>query len=254
MKKVPVATVKFLPFLAAGLLILTTMGCATKKYVKATVAPIEARVAQVEKQNAEQSSSIEGLENDVSRTKERVQDVDARANAASQQAQTAGNQAGQAASAAENARLLAEKGITQVGDLERSVDARAKFHAIVTENVLFPFGSSALDANAKAILDGIAAQVRDHDGSAVELQGFTDRTGRPGYNLSLSQQRAQAVARYLAVTHKIPLRSIHVLGAGSEAPVADNRSRDGRRLNRRVEVRVFAPGVISETASVSAPH
>jgi OmpA-OmpF porin, OOP family len=241
MKKVPVGAVKILPYLAAGLAILATTGCATKKYVRTTVAPIEARVAQTEKKNAEQSSSIEGLENDVSRTKERVQDVDARANAASQAAQTADKKAVQAGSVADNARMLAEKGITQAGALERSLEQYGKFHAVANERILFAFGSSALDAQAKTTLDAIATQAGSHERSVIELQGFTDRTGRPAYNLALSQQRAQAVARYLAVTHKIPLRSIHLLGAGSEAPAADNRSRDGRRQNRRVEVSVFAP-------------
>jgi len=254
-KNLPVGVVKNFPYLSVGLMILATTGCATKKFVRTTVAPLEARVAQVEKQNSEQSASIDGLENDVSRTKERALDAESRANSASQEAQAAGNKAGQASSTAENARLLAARSINRVGDLERFIEDRDKLQPVTSQNVLFPFGSSMLNQEAKALLDEIAGQLQGKDRFVLELQGFTDRTGRANYNLSLSQQRAQAVARYLAVTHKIPLRNIHLIGAGSESPVADNRNRSGRRLNRRVEVRVFAPSSEQQVATaVSAPE
>jgi outer membrane protein OmpA-like peptidoglycan-associated protein len=57
----------------------------------------------------------------------------------------------------------------------------------------------------------------------------------------LSQQRAQEVARYLANEYKIPVRSISMLGSGYALPVADDATREGRKLNRRVEVRLFVP-------------
>ncbi len=46
--------------------------------------------------------------------------------------------------------------------------------------------------------------------------------------------------RYLTEQHQVPLRKIHILGLGADAPVADNKTRDGRKQNRRVEVKVFA--------------
>ena len=58
------------------------------------------------------------------------------------------------------------------------------------------------------------------------------------------ERRAQAVVRYLTLEHDVPLYRIHVMGFGSESPVADNKSRDGRQQNRRVEVSVYKAGMV----------
>ena len=57
----------------------------------------------------------------------------------------------------------------------------------------------------------------------------------------MSDERAQAVARFLANNEKIPVRSITTLGSGAAAPVGDDKTREGRKMNRRVEVRVYVP-------------
>jgi outer membrane protein OmpA-like peptidoglycan-associated protein len=72
------------------------------------------------------------------------------------------------------------------------------------------------------------------------VQGFTDATGSKNTNIALAQKRADEVVRYLTVNHNIPLRKIHVLGVGEENFVADNKTREGRKQNRRVEIKVFA--------------
>jgi OmpA-OmpF porin, OOP family len=74
------------------------------------------------------------------------------------------------------------------------------------------------------------------------VQGFTDRTGSATYNETLSEARAQAVARYLTNQSQVPIRSISMLGSGYALPVADDKTRDGRKMNRRVEVRLWVPG------------
>ncbi len=51
--------------------------------------------------------------------------------------------------------------------------------------------------------------------------------------------RELAVARYLANEHQIPVRTISMLGAGYARPVADDKTREGRKMNRRVEVRLW---------------
>ena len=72
----------------------------------------------------------------------------------------------------------------------------------------------------------------------LELEGYTDATGTEQYNIGLSQRRAEAVERYL-VSKNLPLFRIAIVGLGKEKPVADNKTRDGRAQNRRVEVRVL---------------
>jgi OOP family OmpA-OmpF porin len=72
-------------------------------------------------------------------------------------------------------------------------------------------------------------------GYTVEIQGFTDSTGAETYNILLSQRRAETVQRYL-LSKGVPLYRISVLGLGKEDPVADNKTKQGRDQNRRVEV------------------
>ncbi|HSO76578.1 MAG TPA: OmpA family protein, partial [Blastocatellia bacterium] len=77
-------------------------------------------------------------------------------------------------------------------------------------------------------------------GYVIEIKGYADSTGDVARNRVLSQQRADAVVRYLQENHDIPLRRmITPYGYGEMRPVADNSSPDGRRQNRRVEVKLL---------------
>jgi OmpA-OmpF porin, OOP family len=239
---------------ALGLVLVGT-GCATKKYVAKTVSPVEARVSAVETKNteqdkqiadhgqaiADQKKEIDEIGTDLSRTKERVTDVDNKATAAGQAAQQA-NQAAQAANqAAGNAQRAADQANQGVATAERTMVAMNKWDLSSSTTVLFPVGQSKLSKDAMAQLDDFAMKVAPYQRYQVEVQGFTDKTGPASFNDTLSAARADAVARYLANEHKIPLRSISTLGSGYALPVADDKTRDGRKQNRRVEVRLFIP-------------
>ncbi len=225
---------------------LVTTGCATKRYVRTTVAPLDVKIAQLDKKTQDKSaglaSDIETVENDLSRTKERLSDTDAKAIAANERGQRAEGKAVQAGLTADEARALAEKGLDRASLLERAIEERDNLELRAEKTVLFRLNSFELTREGKAALDELATQLSSLELYAVELEGFTDRTGNRALNLNLSQRRAEAVARYLTLQHKVPLRRVHVLGAGAETPAADNSHRAGRVQNRRVEVRVFAPG------------
>jgi outer membrane protein OmpA-like peptidoglycan-associated protein len=234
-------------------------GCATKKYVAQTVAPVETHVSNVEakvttvqakdvdqdKTLASQGQQITDLDRGLSQTKEKLSDTDAKATSAGQSAQQA-NQAAQEASqaagraqqSADGARTFADQGLTR---LERTIDAANKFQMTKNSTVLFAVGSSKLTDDGKKELDDFAKQADGLQRYVVEVQGFTDKTGSVTVNEALSQARAEEVARYLANEHKIPVRSIATLGSGYAQPVADDKTRDGRKQNRRVEVRLFVP-------------
>ncbi len=238
----------------AGMMLGT--GCvATRKFVRNTVSPVEQRVGSTEKKNGEQDtaiaankSSIDDVDRDLSRTKERVNDVDTKVQAASAAAQKADEKAGEAAQAAENARSFAERSSTE---LRKSIDGLTTFRLVKEASVQFNLNRWTLNDDAKAQLDELAKSFSGMNNYVVEIQGFTDTTGAVSYNERLSQERAESVARYLSVNYKVPLRSIRFLGEGSAIPVADNKTRDGRKQNRRVEVKVWAPE--TETAkSVAA--
>ena len=69
------------------------------------------------------------------------------------------------------------------------------------------------------------------------IEGHTDSTGPDGYNQGLSERRAEAVQGYL-VDHGVSPSNLSTVGYGEAQPVADNSTREGRALNRRVELRV----------------
>lgn len=252
----------------AGAMVLSVLsaGCATKKYVAQTVAPVETHVASVESKNdaknadqdkiiAGQGQQIQDLDRSLSQTKEKLTDsinaTDAKAVAAGQSAQQANqaaqqaNQsAGRAQQSADGARTFADQGLTR---LEHTIDAVNKFEMVKSSTVLFGISASKLTLDAKKELDEFAQQASGLQRFVIEVQGFTDKTGSPALNEALSQARAEEVARYLANEHQIPLRSISMLGSGYAQPIADDKTSKGRAQNRRVELRLFAPEAGSAT-------
>ncbi len=236
---------------AVALTLLGT-GCATKKYVAKTIAPIDQRVSATETKNTEQDKTIatqgteiQELDRDLSRTKEKLNDTDNRANQGLQAAKAADQKAAEARQAADSAqqsangaKTFAEEGLGRLG---RTVDAMNKYQMTKSETVLFKVNDDKLSDEAKASLDELAKQATSLDRYVIEVQGFTDKTGSPAYNDMLSQRRAEAVARYLTNQYKIPVRNVTMLGAGYAQPVADDKTRDGRKQNRRVEVKLWVP-------------
>jgi outer membrane protein OmpA-like peptidoglycan-associated protein len=231
-------------FSAAAILLLLGTGCATKKHVRQVVGPVEARVAQTEKRNTEQQAAIGELENSVSRADERAMDAERKARAAGEAAQVAHNRADQAQGRADQAHTLAEGGrslaestrarLTQVTE---NID---NYKLVTSENILFGLNKYNLTKDTQAQLDQAVSQLQNAKNFVLEIEGFTDATGSAANNLELSRRRADSVVRYLTVQHNIPLRKINVVGVGEEDPTADNKTREGRKQARRVEIRVFA--------------
>jgi len=248
--------------MATGLVLsLMGTGCATKKYVAKTIAPVEQRVGGTESKNTEQDKTIatQGtqigeIDKDLSKTKEKLTDTDAKATQAGEAAKAADAKAGAAQQsadgakqAADGAKTFAEQGLTR---MDQTVQAMNKFQMAKTESVLFGFNRDTLSDDAKAQLDELGNQAKGMNRYVIEVQGFTDKSGSATYNETLSDRRAQAVARYLANQYQIPVRSISILGSGYAQPVADDKTRDGRKMNRRVEVRLWVPE--SESAKTTA--
>jgi outer membrane protein OmpA-like peptidoglycan-associated protein len=100
--------------------------------------------------------------------------------------------------------------------------------------VLFATGKYQLKPGAMAKLDQIADALRGKE-QPITVYGFTDNVGALDMNMTLSQNRAQAVRDYL-VTKGIPQDLITSQGKGPGDPIADNNSVEGRAQNRRVEL------------------
>ena len=67
------------------------------------------------------------------------------------------------------------------------------------------------------------------------VEGHTDSQGTESSNIDLSQTRAQTVRDYL-VSRGVPNDKVTAQGLGQSRPIADNKSREGRAQNRRVEI------------------
>jgi outer membrane protein OmpA-like peptidoglycan-associated protein len=105
------------------------------------------------------------------------------------------------------------------------------------EGVTFDIGSYSLKPEFRATLDKVADSLKQYPDSLIDVYGHTDSTGSEAYNQTLSENRARTVANYLQTQGVNPAR-IRSQGYGETMPVADNATEDGRRKNRRVEIKI----------------
>jgi len=126
---------------------------------------------------------------------------------------------------------------------EAGVLAKGKIlfqQSFAEDRVRFKVNSFELTKDAKSALDEFAAKIKGLDkGVYLEIQGHTDDTGGADYNDQLGQQRAEAVRRYLAREHKLPLGRISTISYGDTQPVQTNKTAKGRTQNRRVVIVVL---------------
>lgn len=106
-------------------------------------------------------------------------------------------------------------------------------------SVLFPSGEATLLPIARTSLETVAQTLADNPGRRITVEGHTDSRGSVQRNQELSYMRAQAVMDFL-ISRGVPADQIRAEGIGSNRPVADNRSAEGRANNRRVEI-ILAP-------------
>ncbi|HUH11565.1 MAG TPA: OmpA family protein, partial [Longimicrobiales bacterium] len=78
-----------------------------------------------------------------------------------------------------------------------------------------------------------------YEGRELLVVGHTDAVGSDDYNQALSERRAQAAADFL-VTQGVSRTAIRTVGRGETEPIASNDTPEGRQMNRRVEVAIFA--------------
>jgi len=106
----------------------------------------------------------------------------------------------------------------------------------------FPAGNSVIDNRCKALLDEVALRLRQDPRGTVEIVGYSDSSGSVEINAATSLERADNARDYLVETHGIDAGRLTTSGAGSEMPIADNSTPEGRLSNRRLEIRLTLPG------------
>lgn len=198
--------------------------------IDSQVAPVENRVGQAETRLTEAEQNAQRLSGQV----EELSQVANLANGGAAAAQKTAN------AAAEGVNKTNER-ITSLDDFEEK--------KLATIN--FKVGSAVLTPDSKTMLDEIATQAKSEKGFVIEVRGFASADGSASMNDRLSERRADAVVRYLAQQHEIPLRRIILpFGYGESIPVADNSTREGRKQNRRVEVKILVNRGLSSPVNV----
>ncbi|MBW8686950.1 OmpA family protein [Chitinophaga rhizophila] len=109
---------------------------------------------------------------------------------------------------------------------------------LVIPDILFKFNSSELNRALFSSLDSLMQKIPRNGNIQLQVNGHTDNAGTTAYNNTLSIKRANAVADYMQ-EHGLGNDIRLITGAGESQPVADNRSAEGRRRNRRVEIIIF---------------
>jgi OOP family OmpA-OmpF porin len=107
---------------------------------------------------------------------------------------------------------------------------------ITLKGVNFATNSARLTPGSTATLDAAASTLVKRGNVKTEVAGHTDDRGAAARNQSLSQQRADAVRKYL-ISKGVDPANITARGYGEDAPIADNKTEGGRAENRRVELR-----------------
>lgn len=119
-------------------------------------------------------------------------------------------------------------------DQVERTDAGIKF--TFNAEILFPTNSSYLNEDSKKRLSDVAKVIQEKDKNRkILIEGHSDKTGTAEYNQWLSEKRAVSVKNQL-VTLGINADRISTAGLGDTKPVADNKTKEGRLKNRRVEI------------------
>lgn len=198
------------------------------------------------------------------------QQAQAQAEAARQAAEDSERQKEEAQRATEEAERARAEAIQQkeemrarlLAQLNQVLQTRDTVRGLVVNmpDVLFDFNKYTLKPAARERLARVSGIVLAYPDLKLEIEGHTDSIGSEEYNQTLSEKRAATVRNYL-VTSGVSITNVVARGLGKSAPVADNGSAAGRKLNRRVEMIVsgdvigarIGAGSASDTPSPSTP-
>jgi len=195
--------------------------------------PLETRATTTEGRVDTAETRITAAEQNAQRLSGQLEELAAVAN-------TARGGAKAAQETADNALAAAKAASADVQATNDRISQIDNYEAKQNITVNFKVNSAILSDDAKAALDEIAQQAKTEKGYLIQVTGYASADGPEAKNRALSERRAEAVRRYLAENHDIPLhRMINPFGYGELKPVAENDTRDGRKQNRRVEVAIL---------------
>jgi outer membrane protein OmpA-like peptidoglycan-associated protein len=141
--------------------------------------------------------------------------------------------------AADQESELNEKAKGELATLNPGFEAKALITALNDSVVNFPSGSAEVPARMADLLQNAADDLKKLPaGHVLEIAGYTDNTGNPGDNVTLSQARAAAV-RDAFIRYGVNPDMLVAKGYGQADPIASNDTLEGRLKNRRIEYHIL---------------
>jgi outer membrane protein OmpA-like peptidoglycan-associated protein len=203
------------------------------RQIDTRVAPLEARTGTLENR----TGTLENRAGQIENRQGQLEDTEKQTQQQVGQVQT---QVGQVKTEADQAN----QGVSDVNNRVSDLD---NYDTKYSEVVYFRVNSTVLSAEDKQKLDDLAQKALNEKGYVIEVAGFADKTGNASLNQELSDRRAHAVMTYLEEQGNIPIhRILTPAGMGTTHEAADNKTAAGRKLNRRVEVKVLVnKGVVA---------
>ncbi len=201
---------------------LITHPFANKKYVQRQVTPIRDRITELEQLTSENSRLIK--------------DVDTRAQQgiqlASEKASLADQHATDAANKAQTAQTAANQASTRVSAAEQMVGNLDQYKGSAQTEIRFRPGETMLSKAAKDALDEMASPLKEQRGYIIEVHGFSPGQGQVA--IRNSQKMADSVARYLVLTHNIPVYRIYVMSMGNAGVAGEGKHSSAARVEVNV--------------------
>jgi outer membrane protein OmpA-like peptidoglycan-associated protein len=209
-------------------------------------AQMQAQQSQMQAEQAQAAAdraAAQKAEADAARARAEAEAADERAKAAEAQ-----RQAQQSQQSAADAREKLRAQLNNV--LETTETARGLI--VHMGDVLFDTNKYTLKPNAQVSLAKVATILTLYPNLKVQVEGYTDSTGAPAYNQTLSENRADAVRDFL-VQNGVPQANVTAQGFGATNFVADNSTAEGRQQNRRVNLVVSGQSIGVQTTPSGQP-
>ena len=135
---------------------------------------------------------------------------------------------------AQEAELRRQLAAIEAANVQRNADVLA---VTLMSDMMFDVGSATLKPGSREEIRRVSSVLTKYTDTAIIIAGHTDNSGSPGFNQQLSENRANNVKLAIVEQGVHPAR-IKTIGFGATAPIADNGSEVGRRLNRRVVITI----------------
>jgi outer membrane protein OmpA-like peptidoglycan-associated protein len=226
-------------FFASALVVGAALGCSSKNYVRSQTTPIVQQTNELDAKTAADHRTIAETDE---RAQKGITGAMGAAGTADQHAVAAGQSADQANKSAQDA-------YNRVDSLTGVVANLDNYKPLADVSVTFAFDKAVLTKDDKQQLDDFANQLGSARGYILELTGGTDSIGSATYNYQLSQRRADTVANYLQAKFNIPPHKFYLVGIGKDQQVASDKTSEGRKKNRRVQIRLLSNMSTGTTAT-----